>query len=42
MYTSVFGQHDPGETPMGKTNKREIYILEISKKILQQVNTQGT
>jgi hypothetical protein len=26
MNTSVFGQHDPGKTPMGKTSKRDRYI----------------
>jgi hypothetical protein len=26
MYTCVFGQHDPGKTPMGKTSKIYIYI----------------
>jgi hypothetical protein len=32
MNTSVFGQHDPGKTPMGKTSKRDRYIMEISSK----------
>jgi hypothetical protein len=32
MYTSVFGQHDPGKTPMGKTSKRDmIYIGDLKE-----------
>jgi hypothetical protein len=38
MNTCVFGQHDPGKTPMGKTSKRDRYIMEISKQMLQQRN----
>jgi hypothetical protein len=38
MYTSVFGQHDPGKTPMGKTSKRDRYIMESSSKIYNQRN----
>ena len=30
MNTSVFGQHDPGKTPMGKTDKR-VDVLQISQ-----------
>jgi hypothetical protein len=30
MNTSVFGQHDPGKTPMGKTGKR-VDVLRISQ-----------
>jgi hypothetical protein len=36
MNTSVFGQHDPGKTPTGKTSKRDRYIMEISSKCYKE------
>jgi hypothetical protein len=33
--TCIFGQHDPGKTPIGKTSEEE-FIMEFDKKLLQQ------
>jgi hypothetical protein len=35
FYSSIFGQHDPGKTPKGKTSEEEIYYGAL-RKILQQ------
>ena len=34
--THVFGQHDPGKTPMGKANLEKIYIEGLKEKCTTQ------
>jgi hypothetical protein len=33
IYSSIFGQHDPGKTPMGKTSEEQIYYGDLKKKL---------
>jgi hypothetical protein len=40
MNALVFGQHDPGKTPKGKTVKREMYVWRSSSKSYnKKINT---
>jgi hypothetical protein len=42
MNTLVFGQHDPGKTPMGKTSKREMYIYGSQANATNKEKNNGT
>jgi hypothetical protein len=42
LYSIIFGQHDPGKTPKGKTSKDEIYYGDFKEKLQQRLQTNSS
>jgi hypothetical protein len=42
LYTGIFGQHDPGKAPMGKTSRRGILLWISQANIATRKQHKGT